>query len=581
MRAVIWLCLTFVFLGACTELEHAKPDAGDVGDGGGPREDAGRDASDRDVEEHEMPDATTDERDGGALEDGSSPDADRPTHDAGMDGETPDDPYTLEDFCDEIITASCEWRVADYPDGGTAQCENVNQVYGAICDGPFQNAIENDRVVFDPEMAQQCVAAHAVVDGEPLSEDDPFSDLEGPCFHVVQGQVENGEDCYVAAVFGGFECAEGYCAWAGTCPSQCHAFSQVGDSCDGELEYCEASLYCRDDTGECAAYGELGDDCGPSQYCDWEAGFYCKDQKCALREPDGTACTAHDQCESLVCAWLTDEQTQGVCATRQEEGGDCQVDDGCVYPLMCVVGECALLSDDGLCFTDDNCPAEERCMYLDGAMRCEVPLPADSVCSWDGPDCADGLECLTLDGMSSCLRYGIEGDRCESGRQCDYDAFWCQFNEAMPTCTARGGQGAGCDPLVWNSCQDDLQCVWAGTCEAYGRALGESCHPEREGACASGAFCDRDTHTCVANRGADGVCNNITHEGCNEAHFCECTTNPCGWDPAVSDPNARCVAKLPDNAVCEDDRECASANCNGTCQEEQSLPDALACNGLE
>jgi hypothetical protein len=557
---------------ACTELEHASPDANEMQDGGDG--DGGRDASDRDADDNDRPDATMPSPEAGM--DADVPDA-MPEPDAGMDGQTPES-YTLDDFCDEILVATCEWRRADSPDASDP-CANSDEVYRAICDGPFQNAIESGRAVFDPQKAQECVAAHAIVDGKPVSPYEPLNDPRGPCFSVVQGQIENGDDCYVAAVFAGFECADGYCAWAGSCPSTCNAFGQVGDSCDGEAEYCHWDLYCRQDTGECAAYGELGASCGDYEQCVWQ-DFYCKEQACARREVDGTSCTAHDQCASQNCAWLTDEQTQGLCATRQAEGGQCQVDDGCEYPLMCVLGECAVLSDDGLCFDHSNCPPEERCMYLAGDMRCEVPLPADSVCTWDGIDCTDGLQCLSLDGNYSCLRYGIAGDRCDSGRACAHEDFWCQVAETMPTCAARGAQGATCDRAVWNSCQDDLQCVWSGTCEAFGRALGESCHPQRDGACASGLFCDRETHTCIANRGADGVCNGLTYSGCNEAHYCDCTSEPCAWDPAVVDMNERCVAKLPDNAVCGDNRECASGRCGSVCEELQTAEDALACNGL-
>ena len=233
---------------------------------------------------------------------------------------------------------------------------------------------------------------------------------------------------------------------------------------------------------------------------------------------------------------------------KVEAGGNCVSGDECSGDLGCVfeTNDCFGVCTADLC-DGAECGEGEFCDFSSSEGESCVPkLKAGDACTFSD-DCtleADDVECLangpqTSDGV--CTKYGTiaEGDFCDSdsdfctsGLQCDFDSDECTSSGSGLTL---GGSGDVCD-LENTPCGPGFVCT------------------------------DLDFVT------GDGTCGTPRKAGeeCYIQFECEPSLTCVGTDFMVNPPQAgSCGARLANGQACEDDTDCQSNNCDGTCTDEE------------
>jgi hypothetical protein len=165
-------------------------------------------------------------------------------------------------------------------------------------------------------------------------------------------------------------------------------------------------------------------------------------------------------------------------------------------------------------------------------------------------------------GDERCPNVVFEDEFCDFD-YCDGD-FYCDANPpggGRAICRTRVGENGACNNS--SVCGADLVCMDNGRCLRGGQPVGAPCHAFTTTTCASGLFCDTETHTCALPRGEDERCNVNYRSSCEDGLYCACTPEvPCS-DPSTG---ARCKPKLTQGSDCDTPFDCASGVCKGACQ---------------
>jgi hypothetical protein len=280
-----------------------------------------------------------------------------------------------------------------------------------------------------------------------------------------------------------YDCADGYCLFE-QCPGTCTEYAGLDESClDGER--CDPELSCRFLSADAA--------------------------ECRKLEPAGADCRDEHDCASQICR-------EAQCAAEAELG------DACSF--------------------DDSCPAPERCVWNEQAMRSEcTDVPGDGEPCTQA--CERGFFCDL--GQQQCMPLGGVDDPCTSLLECE-PGLWCD----EMSCAERVGAGDACSPDM-ASCEDGLTCggeAGAETCRAPGSvAEGDSCSSTYE--CAAGTYCAAGS--CAPGQDEGSSC--IDQRDCLEALFCDF-----GADNVAP---GECTAKHAAGEACVSDYECEQGFCIG------------------
>lgn len=272
--------------------------------------------------------------------------------------------------------------------------------------GLIEDAVEEDRVRYDQEKAQQCLDDLATAECTDI-------DLRsvGSCADVFVGTVQRGETCTLDE-----ECeGESFCLFGDACPGTCSELLSAGETCvdDGN---CESGLVCSEATSRCVRPSSEGDACEQGEpqcaspyIClgaDEETGEpgTCLSTTNLLVREEGEACSFIGGepvlCqEGLACRIEDINLTDGIVSTCHEiatEGDAC----GVALPPMCPSGYyCAGIDLEGAQFSGS----------------CEPSPKQGDACSDDiFSPCAPGLLCL--DG--TCTASKENGESCTLGVEC-------------------------------------------------------------------------------------------------------------------------------------------------------------------
>ncbi|HVZ71845.1 MAG TPA: hypothetical protein VHJ20_05660 [Polyangia bacterium] len=168
---------------------------------------------------------------------------------------------------------------------------------------------------------------------------------------------------------------------------------------------------------------------GPARCADLLANQYpaaCDDMPGLV--VNGAACGSNLQCVSTYCNKM--DAACGVCSPRQQAGGDCTVDDGCVKGLVCANKKCVTPGDVGADCNPPNQPCRAD-LYCGKVMaKCLAKVGVGAACPDDQAcDLTRGAVCIK--GVCEMIDVAKAGDAC-----------------GLPTktvCTGFQGLGAG-DP---------------------------------------------------------------------------------------------------------------------------------------
>lgn len=310
-----------------------------------------------------------------------------------------------------------------------------------------------------------------------------------------------------------------------------------------------------------------------------------------------TDCLAGQQCLKGTCADIDGEGLDDSSPLLDDELGGleerCRYNSECLSPLTCRGGIC-----EQECLADRDCPNEERCIAVDGAMlpdalACVAPTVTDP----NGPaHCADGV----LSGDETAPDCGGSCHPCPSGAGCTSGA-----DCASGVCTGDVCQVATCGDGVRNGTETGVDC--GGACPD-GCAAGTDC--SGPGDCMAPATCDLPSGKCVAPTCSDGVLNGMETwpdcggpecAPCGVGQNCvtpgDCTTLVCQSGTCL---NASCTdglqnqgeadvdcggngtgcAPCGNGADCADDVDCASGSCTGNICTAPTCSDGVQ-NGFE
>lgn len=346
-----------------------------------------------------------------------------------------------------LVTQTCRVHVGCRAGSTFEELTACEDHLRATCEATLSDLaerIESGRLAFSTVGLERCQSAlSALACGTPAAMQAALGDA---CDAVFFGRLERGEICEDAG-----DCAPGLgCVTAdGTCPGRCQPPRALGESCQPDLEPCQASLSC--EAGRCVpAHVLLGEACVTTNQC-----------------PQGSRCLILDDAEGA--------QSAGVCARKAPLEADCEDDEDCAS------GFCA--------FELETLMGDELALELG---RCKTPLMKGEVCEPLVGGCGPGLVC---DGASSrCDSLGELGEACIEGESaCLGSDLVCLEGrcELAPTLFDP------CDPTLPGHCG-------FGFCAADG--LTATCRPFL----APGAAC-QDEAQCGALSCLDGVCAAPSH----------------------------------------------------------------------
>ena len=222
------------------------------------------------------------------------------------------------------------------------------------------------------------------------------------------------------------------------------------------------------------------------------------------QQDEGEPCRNGLDCVAGLFCQRAPDVCQGVCEPLAGLGEACSAELPCDPELACRDGMCRehLVAGDPCDVTSSSDCFNDGFWCDVAAGTCRDPVGLDEVCNdFDGPRCADGLDCLALSAFDSgtCVMPIAEGDPCTYRTEC-VDPLACYQPEpgAFGTCRAPALAGGAC--AARSDCQDELRCVDT-MCQPLA-ALGEPCVASF-GAdhCADGLVC------------ADAVCRDERYPG--------------------------------------------------------------------
>jgi hypothetical protein len=247
---------------------------------------------------------------------------------------------------------------------------------GAECERQFRISVESaitsqPNLTYDAERAAACLNAVSGTECLALAS----LDLGASCGQVFRGDVTHGGTCVLTQ-----ECQAGlYCELGVGCGGTCEPLPGQGEACPGFI--CAEGMSCvfaddRFEDGQCETRGAEGVMCGAGVR-DCQAGLVCS----AMGSAAGTclpvaeaypprglgeSCSTSLQCEP---GQFCSGQTGGVCAEQLRAGAECTGDSAA-------------------------CGRGLECVFLDGRTSCEPGLPAGAACNPDSLDgCLEG-ECV-------------------------------------------------------------------------------------------------------------------------------------------------------------------------------------------
>lgn len=326
----------------------------------------------------------------------------------------------LSDAPEALSIAVCEALFRCVPLQGSVfgtvqQCgELFAESFIASSFGLIQDAVEEERVLYDQEKAQECLDDLAEAECSQID----MRSIES-CTEVFSGTVDRGETCILDD-----EClGESFCLFGDTCPGTCSALLSAGEACRDD-ENCEPGLVCSEATSRCVRPAQEGEACEQGQpqcaapfIClgaDEDAGEpgQCLSAESALSGEEGESCRFIGDdpvlCQSGLACQIEDinvmEGIVSTCRPIVAAGDDC----GLALPSMCPSGYyCAGIEIEAAEFSG-SC----------------VPLPEEGdACSTDlFTPCALGLICLDgscsfrkENGESCTLSVECKSENCEEG----------------------------------------------------------------------------------------------------------------------------------------------------------------------
>lgn len=294
--------------------------------------------------------------------------------------------------------------------GSVEQCAEIFRAeFTAASFNMIEDAVEEERVVYDQEAAQGCLDALDSADCSAI--DLRYID---ECNDVFTGTVERGDDCTLDE-----ECSgESFCLFEGSCPGACSGLLSAGEGCV-EDEHCEPGLVCSEATARCVAPSDEGQSCGMGQpQC--AQPFLCLGEDEDAGEPG--VCVAAEQAFSRTegedCVFIGDDPA--LC----QEGLACRIEDiNATDGIVAVCREMVQAGDECGLALPSMCESGHYCEGIDleaGELSgtC-APLPES------GDDCADALftPCqiglICLDG--TCTERKNNGQSCEIDTECQSD----------------------------------------------------------------------------------------------------------------------------------------------------------------
>jgi hypothetical protein len=301
-------------------------------------------------------------------------------------------PVAIADLAHEVAIAFCNMfsrclgsSSIDYP-GTITQCissleptladQVVNQITAAVTRGTTS---------YDATAARSCLDAYAYVACDYSNE----QDLLVKCAGAWPGNVAVGGSC-VSNV----ECASSlistYCVSDGTCPGQCQARRQSGQTCRSDHdEQCQTNLRCGSTNDVCVPMLKVGDTCVNEDDTSGACGGFSKCQQ------DSASTQYH-------CAYRVGVTERQVCASSVE----------CVTGLICMTtGE-----------TSDASPSVVH--------RCQNRLSSGATCRPAlGNPCPDGQYCSIATSGGTTASTGQCVTQIAPGIQCpNTNAYECQNN---------------------------------------------------------------------------------------------------------------------------------------------------------
>ena len=467
---------------------------------------------------------------------------------------------------------------------------------GNVCVPPLNHSCAADS---DCPLSAYCDALNSIcvadlANGQPLPSDALHN---GQC-DVVLGQTvcassscnpstqqcagRLGDNCAVAA-----DCAKGVCGSNMKCGL---AVGQGTCTLANQAQTCQSGLCSQD--GTCIQSGtcRVDSDCVPDWFCDRSGsvatcvtrlpagspipsdGYHdgtcpnsgltavCASGRCSIASdlcvvPNGTSCTAPEQCDSGVCG------SNSLCGVADGDG-------------PCMAGGPDPICQSGVCAGGGTCLPSGGCTL-------------DSDCSSAGGFCSNGLCLPTLPAGTP-----IPNDPEHAGA-CDptIGAAVCASglcNQSSDTCAAAtGGSCAVPAQCVSNVCGPNGQCGLpngSGPCTVGDQAVtcqSGSCSPNSltciapggcgdDDDCGSLFYCDGGSYTCamvlsdgtpLPNDGLhDGTCNNANARACSSA-ACNPTSDSCA---AQNGANCVSAADCATN-LCAGDGKCGAEDGSGHC----------------
>ena len=288
---------------------------------------------------------------------------------------------TIDEYPTAFRNAYCKYetRCGAFPDIDT--CEHANIGITLTIDPSSKEAVDKGKVIFDGNLAQDCLDAFGAQTCDTTDEDGRSFFLV-KCRDIVKGTVGDGGACALDA-----ECKSGTCnipTSTNTCPQ---------GTCMGNAP---------------PPLGGAGAACSTSSSC--AVGFYCDfaNQVCAELKAAGATCASTNECAyGLGCAGTTTR----TCKTLPKLGEACP---------------------DGVCRDAGN--------YCNAANQCAKIGLEGAACAQGAGQCSTFYPCDLQ--TNKCTKAPGTGEAC-TGRCFDVNTF-CDTTSLTPTCVSTKADGGTC-----------------------------------------------------------------------------------------------------------------------------------------
>lgn len=332
---------------------------------------------------------------------------------AGCDGGTGGGAVPIEDapaeladvWCDAIET--CVGPLAERTQGSAVCRDNVEATVANGTVPLWEAAIEAGTLTYDAALARACLDATRAQGCDLFIAAPPEA-----CRDFLQGTIAIGGRCSTSE-----ECeGDAFCDGAGCpdVPGTCAARLGSGSACESDDE-CQSGLLCED--GACRTPASTsGGSCGGG------SGLEC---------PIDELCIGADLETRGTCTPITEVFTRNL-----DEPCDPLEAELCSPELSCAItggtagaleASCkAIAPSGGSCFgaSPDMCPRGEYCDALpqmgDLEGTCQTLPVEGEACgqSLFTRVCGEGLECVTIGDVQTCIRLKANGQACDSESEC-------------------------------------------------------------------------------------------------------------------------------------------------------------------